>query len=282
MRASMAYLAGAGTIVVAIAAGLGGGLTIANIVNPHRETREISKLEQRMAAKPVPQSAEADQAKAQVNNTQADKASDQPKTPVPYLAATQSAASAPVVVTPAPQNQAQTQQTQAAAPVPQVSPSPVVEQAKADSAPAQPAEPQTATPQAAPREASSSPDDANARARDSDLKRLAAEKRKADRRQQWADRKKALLARDAELRDVDASASRDADGVRVMRRDTDDGPRIVRRDTDGPRIVAQDDDDSGRRGDSDRRGDFGRRDRGNSDRPFGLPIFNLFGGGDRD
>jgi hypothetical protein len=262
MRASMAYFAGAGTIVVALVAGLGGGLTIANIVSPHKETREISKLEQRMAAKPIPPSAQADQPKiqsaSQSDNIQASNTDklqgDQPKAPVPYVAATGAAVTAN---TPPVQTQPQPQ-------APQASPSPVIEQANADNEPAKPAEPQTATPQATQREASSSPEDANAKARDSDLKRLAAEKRKADRRQQWADRKKALLARDAELRDVEESVRRDSDG-----------PRIVRRDIDGPRIVVQDDDDS------DRRGDFDRRDRGNSNRPFGFPMFNLFGG-DRD
>ena len=269
MRASMAYFAGAGTIVVALAAGLGGGLTIANVVSPHKETREVSKLEQRMAAKPLPASAQADQPKAQAENIQAsniDKPqADQPKAPVPYVAATGAAVTANTPVQAQPQTQA---------PAPQASPSPVIEQAKADNPPAKPAEPQIATPQDGAREqATSSPEDANAKARDSDLKRLAAEKRKADRRQQWADRKKALLSRDAELRDVDTGAMRDDDGPRVVRRDTD-GPRIVRRDPDGPpRIVVQDDNDS------DRRGDFDRRNRG--DRPFGLPIFNLFGG-DRD
>ena len=88
------------------------------------------------------------------------------------------------------------------------------------------------------------------------------------------DRKKAQQQqRDAELRDVDTAAPRDADAPRVLRRDPD-GPRIVRRDTDGPRVVVQDDDDF------DRRGDFDRRNRG--DRPFGFPMFNLFGGDRND
>jgi len=259
MRASMAYFAGAGTIVVAIAAGLGGGLTIANIVSPHKETREISKLEQRMAAKPIPPSVEADQPRVQSDTIQASNTdkpqTDQPKAPVPYVAATGAAVTANTPVA-----QAQPQ-TQAAAS--QASPSPVIEQAKVDNPSAKPAEPQTAK-DASREQAASSPDDANAKARDSDLKRLAAEKRKADRRQQWADRKKALLSRDAELRDVEES----------VRRDTD-GPRIVRRDIDGPRIVVrQDDDDSDRPRGFDRHGDRG-------DRPFGFPGFNLFGG-DRD
>ena len=262
MRAPIAYFAGAGTVIAAICLGLGGGLTIANVMSPHQDKLDQTKLEQRMAAKPIPPSAQADQPKiqsaSQSDNIQAsntDKSQgDQPKAPVPYVAATGAAVTAN---TPPVQTQ----------PQPQASPSPVIEQAKADNEPAKPAEPQTATPQATQREASSSPEDANAKARDSDLKRLAAEKRKADRRQQWADRKKAQFARDAELRDAEESVRRDSDG-----------PRIVRRDIDGPRIVVrQDDDDSDRRGDSDRPRDFDRR----GDRPFGFPMFNLFGG-DRD
>jgi hypothetical protein len=248
MRASMAYFAGAGTIVVAIAAGLGGGLTIANIVSPHQQTREISKLEQRMSAKPIPASAEADQAKTQTQPDQPRAQADQPKAPVPYLAATQ-AANTPIVVAPAPQDQPQSQ-TQAAAAAPQPSPQPV-EASVANDQPAKPADTSAAKPQAAPREqAALQPDDANAKARDGDLKRLAAEKRKAERRQQWADRQKVRQSRDVELRDVEAS---------------------VRRDTDGPRIVVNQDDDSDSRGDFDRprRIDFPRFN------------FNLFGG-DRD
>src|SRR5581483_9523930 len=83
---------------------------------------------------------------------------NQPKAPVPYVAATGAAITANT-----PPVQAQPQ-TQAAAP--QASPSPVIEQAKVDSPPAKPAEPQAAPPQTAPREqASSSPEDANAKAR---------------------------------------------------------------------------------------------------------------------
>jgi hypothetical protein len=241
MRAPIAYFAGAGTVIAAIGIGLGGGLTIANVMTPHQEKIEQTKLEQRMAAKPIPPSAQADQPKQQA---------DQPKAPVPYVAATDVAVTANAPAAPAqPQPQ-----TQAAAPAPQASPPPVIEQARAENPPVKPAEPQTAQPQATPRE-QASVEDANAKARDSDLKRLAAEKRKADRRQQWADRKNARLSRDAELRDVEES---------------------VRRASDGPRIVVRrDDDDSDRLRDSDRRGD-------RVDRPFGLPGFNLFGGDRND
>jgi hypothetical protein len=256
--------------VVAIAAGLGGGLTIANVISPHQQKLEQTKLEQRMSAKPIPPSAETDQSRVQANNAPADKPQADPaKAPVPYLAATQAASSGPVTVTPPPQSQNQPQpQQQATAPAtPAPQPSPQPADAKLANNP--PAEPHTIKAQATPHDQASSddtnakarsPEDANAAARDSDLKRLAAEKRKAQRRQQWADRKKAQQQqRDAELRDVDANARRDSD-------------RPMVRGNDGPRVVVQQDDDDVR-GDSDRR-------RG-SDRPFGFPGFNLFGG-DRD
>lgn len=281
MRTSMAYFAGAGTVIAAIGLGLGGGFTIANVMSPHQEKLEQTKLEQRMSAKPIPPSAQADQPKTQAANTGTDKPpGEQGKAPVPYVAATNAAISANA---PAAQSEPQPQ-TQAAAPAPQSSPQ---AESRVANEFVKPAEPQTAKPQAVPREQASSasspedsnakdsnfkarsPEDANAKARDSDLKRLAAEKRKADRRQQWADRKKAQQQRDAELRDVEASVRRDSDGPRIRDNRDNDGPRIV---------VRQDDDDVGRRGDSDRRRDFDRR---GSDRPFGFPGFNLFGG-DRD
>jgi hypothetical protein len=73
MRTTTAYFAGAGTIVIAIAAGLGGGLVIANMVAPHSpKGAEMSKFERRIS-EPIP-------------------VSNAPSEPVPYLAATQAAA----------------------------------------------------------------------------------------------------------------------------------------------------------------------------------------------
>ena len=53
MRSSMAYFAGAGTVIAAIAAGLGGGLLISNIVSPHAPRTELSRLELRMSERPI-------------------------------------------------------------------------------------------------------------------------------------------------------------------------------------------------------------------------------------
>ena len=119
MRTSMAYFAGAGTVIAAIGLGLGGGFTIANVMSPHQEKLEQTKLEQRMSAKPIPPSAQADQPKTQAANTGTDKPpGEQGKAPVPYVAATNAAISANA---PAAQSEPQPQ-TQAAAPAPQSSP----------------------------------------------------------------------------------------------------------------------------------------------------------------
>ena len=50
MRISTAYFAGVGTVIVAVAAGLGGGYLAANIANP---PPGVSKLERRMSAEPI-------------------------------------------------------------------------------------------------------------------------------------------------------------------------------------------------------------------------------------
>ena len=104
MRTSFAYFAGAGTVVAAIVAGLGGGLLMANIMSPH-ETREVSKLEQRRAA---PQQAQQSQ---QLNTQQGTPstvtASNDPQAPAPYQAAIQQAATTPIVVAPAPSSSPQ-------------------------------------------------------------------------------------------------------------------------------------------------------------------------------
>ncbi len=53
MRASTAYFAGAGTVILAIAGGVGGGLLFADIVSPKTPKTEMTRLEQRMSAQPI-------------------------------------------------------------------------------------------------------------------------------------------------------------------------------------------------------------------------------------
>ena len=59
MRASTAYFAGAGTVIVAIAGGIGGGLLFADIVSPKTPKPEMTRLEQRMSAQPIEAKADA-------------------------------------------------------------------------------------------------------------------------------------------------------------------------------------------------------------------------------
>ena len=165
MRASTAYFAGAGTVVVAIVAGVGGGLLIADIISPKspKQGTEMTRLERRMSPEPI-------------------QAAPGPSEPVQYLAAPQlSALGAAVAAAPA---QAQT------------------EAGNSQSAGAQPAEtaaaaqpdapaPQAATPAAQPvaHEQAAAPENALAKARDAEMKR-AVEKRKLERRQQWAEKRR--------------------------------------------------------------------------------------------
>ncbi len=165
MRTSTAYFAGIGTVVAGIAIGLGGGLTIANIVSPHPDKSvEMTRLERRMSGEPIP-------------------AANLPAAPVSYLAAPQPEAAAPAPVQAEPR-------TEAASPVPIQSP--VAEQPAATSASTAKSQdasiqsPPAAAPSAAVEQAAK-PQDALAKARDADVKRV--ERNRSERRQQWADRR---------------------------------------------------------------------------------------------
>ncbi len=233
MRTSMAYLAGAGTVVIAITAGLGGGLLIAEIMSPHAPKQEMSKLERR--ASPEPSASTRD-----------------PLVPVPYLAATQAASNGPVVVSPAsrsaqpalleannsspPAAQPAAQTSDVTASNDQAAKSP--DASKPEASKSEASKPETSKPEAsklseapaskpsspavqpaALREQVALPDDAYAKARDTDMKR--AERRKSERRQQWADRRRTQQSREQELRDVE-------ERVRAETEPRDDDERPVR------------------------------------------------------
>jgi hypothetical protein len=215
MRSSMAYFAGAGTVVVAVVAGLGGGLLFANMISAKAPKVEQTRLERRMSSEPI-----------QVSNA--------PTEPVPYLATPQpSAPGATAAVVPV---QAQPQQAP-----PQTettnSASAAAVQAKDNSAATQKADTSsstrkeastTPTPPATPlvRESVAAADVAVAKARDGDLKR-GIEKRKAERRQQWTERRRRQprqeLGQDQEPREVEVNVREEtgprrefiADPVRV-------------------------------------------------------------------
>jgi hypothetical protein len=205
VRTSTAYFAGAGTVVAAVVAGLGGGLLFSNMVNPPSPKTEMTKLEQRMSSKPIP-----------VVNA--------PSEPVSYLAATQPAASGPITVaTPAEKQQSsetvsaaptQTQPAEASAPQPAapVTQAATSEQTKAPETKAPETKaPETRAPETKAPETRTT-EDALAKARgadvmrDADVRREAKrieEKRKAERRQQWTERSRNLRRQDRELRDVE-------------------------------------------------------------------------------
>ena len=192
MRASMAYLAGAGTIVVAIAIGLGGGLVAGNIMNPHqpKQGAETSKLERR--ASPVAQAAAADTADVaprpatgSLNNAAA--------APVPYAQATQRAGfvatSAPSGST-AQQDNAKTAEPTAEKTAAASTVAPELAAAPPSSAsaqqPQQPKQAQQPSPPAASQP--SKPEQAYAKASASDLKREARDRRRSERHEHWAQR----------------------------------------------------------------------------------------------
>ena len=198
MRASVAYFAGAGTVIVAIVAGLGGGLLISDILSPHG-ARQPGKLEQRAASQ-----------QAQPSPT-AGTTANAPQNQVPYLAATQGAASTPVVVAPAP--------SASAKPDTRVSNGSAAKPAESSTRP-EANSPLPATSQQASREQASNPDNAYAKAREADLKQLEA-KKKAERRQQWAARR--AQQREQEQRDAEQQANEDRrPGEFIVRRDDRD------------------------------------------------------------
>src|SRR5262245_52067152 len=170
MRTSTAYFAGIGTVVIAIAAGLGGGYMAANIAHPPVQT--VSKLERRMSAEPIP-------------------VSTAPAEPVPYAAAPAATNSPPAPAQEQAQQQAQPQPqtqpsppTQAAAPAantPRNDEKTANNVAAAQPAPV-PAPPSKPVEQV--EEKTAAPRDSYVRTSDIDLKRAAAEKRRAERRQQ--------------------------------------------------------------------------------------------------
>ena len=180
MRASTAYFAGAGTVIAAIVAGVGGGLVIADMISPKspRQGTEMTRLERRMSAEPI-------------------QAAPGPSEPVQYLATRQlSATVAPVAAAPA---QAQAEAGNSGS-------------TRAQPAIAQPAvsDAQAATPVAPPaaREQTAAPENALAMARAAEAKR-AMERRRAERRQQWAEKRR--QRQQQELRAVEQTVREDTE-----------------------------------------------------------------------
>ncbi|WP_342737568.1 hypothetical protein [Bradyrhizobium sp. B117] len=216
MRASTAYFIGAGTIVAAIAIGLGGGIVAGNIMNPiaPKQGPDTSKMAQRAAAAP--------------DNTPA--TTNAPSERVQYLTGSQ--AFGAMIAAPAqaqdgakpeakfeikPETQTTRANAEPAAPRP--SQAAAAEPPKDQVKPEPASSPQGAKPveQQASTEPSSSPDNAYAKARDFDVKRAASERRRAERRERWAERRH--------------YESREPRGMRD-RTDWDDVARNIREDSD--------------------------------------------------
>ena len=220
MRTSMAYFAGVGTVVAAVAVGLGGGLIISNVVSPHEPKIEMSKLEQRMSPKPIA-----------VTNTAA-PASE----PNAYLAATAPASSGPIAVPAPPQDRqptaavdsapTQPKSTQADAVEVSASPpknaAPVTQAATSEKINSEPTKATDKAPDAAfakardsdlkPRDSDLKPRDADARAERREARRAAEERRRAERRQLWTERRRPR--QDQELREVEASIRQETEQPR--------------------------------------------------------------------
>ena len=188
MRTSTAFFAGAGTVIMVVAGGLGGGLMIANTMNPKAPAAQTSKLERR-ASEPSPSPSPSPRSgAAQAAVTPAVK--DVPAQPTQDSARIQ--ASAPSK----PQSSAATA-TNASEPGP--APSPSSSQATQRDAHDKPG----------------APDAAFAKAREADLKTVDADakrsvqKRHSRQHQQWVERRRMQRQPEADPRDVEQAARDD-------------------------------------------------------------------------
>jgi hypothetical protein len=247
MRALTAYFVGGGTIVAAIAIGLGGGIVAGNIMNPitPKQGPDRSRVEQRAE-------------RVAATSTPSDR--------VPYLRGSQVFGAPAQAETATPTAQPATP-PQPAPPIRQVSTSPppattTADTPKATDAPktaeaSKSAEAPTAVEQPGAKpaqqqasvEPSTPPENAYAKARDTDVKRdrdveskrAAVERRRAERRQRWADR------RHYEVRDTREPRERINwdDVARNVRQDADarDYAETPRRGMPQIRLFGADDDD---------------------------------------
>ncbi len=202
MRTSTAYFAGLGTVVVAVAAGLGGRYLAANIVNPHEPG--VSKLERRMSATPLPAAAPSEPVRiaattvAATNPIAASPVAAPPQTEPQQTVASQAPAPRASALQTPPKSEPQTTASNVVAPA---------EEKTANNAPrtvqpvpAKPAEQASEKPMV---EKTAAPQEAFARARDADIKRAAVEKRRAERRQRWEERRRFRQLREQELEAVE-------------------------------------------------------------------------------
>lgn len=224
MRAVTAFFAGAGTVGVAITAGLGGGLLLGDIMSPQQpkhQSSEVTRLEQRMSPQPIP-------------------ASTGTSEPVPYMAPNQVANT-----TAEPSQQAQPPAAQPPQPPSaQQAQSPQGRQAATPPAESKPQEqnaPAPATAVVAPpkpgNEPRAAPEDAYARARDADLRRdeRRVEDRRKSERRKWSDKRKWRQRGDDDLREVEAAVREDTERRPLGRNESFFGRDDDRFERSGPR-----------------------------------------------
>jgi hypothetical protein len=182
MRISTAYFAGVGTVIMAVGAGLGGGYLAANVTHP--PTQAVSKLERRMSAEPI-------------------TVSTAPAEPVPHVAAADPTKPA---AAPAQEQTQQQSQTPTEAAAPPAAPARTEEKPTNNVAAAQPIQPPPQPSKSADQvdEKIAAPREVYARASDADIKRADAEKRRAERRQQWTDKRRLKQPREQEIEAVEA------------------------------------------------------------------------------
>ena len=198
MRTSTAYFAGVGTVIVAVAAGLGGGYLAANIANP---PSGVSKLERRMSAEPI-------------------SVATAPAQPVPHAGTSCSSASPDSRGSRRRSQQSPTETRPSALQRPRKVREP--QQCSRQQSAAQPARPNRNQREQA--EKAAAPRDAFARARDADIKRADAEKRRAERRQLWAERRRVQQPREQELEAVEERVREVTEPRRIRIRE-EGGPR---------------------------------------------------------
>ncbi len=209
MRAATAYFVGAGTIIAAIAIGLGGGIVAGNIMNPisPKQGPDTSRLEHR--AQPEVATAAPSEHVPYLAGSQAmvgalgAPAQAEPENTVGQRAAGKSIVGS--VTPPAPQQAAVSNEKPD-----EVAGTDVRNEVK--SANAQPTEP--AKPVEKRTESPAASENAYAKASDADVKRAASGQRRAERRKYWAERRR-----------NETRASRE-------RTDWDDVARSVREDSE--------------------------------------------------
>ncbi|MGJ5205969.1 hypothetical protein [Bradyrhizobium sp. HKCCYLR20261] len=176
MRSSTAFFAGAGTVAIAVAVGLGGGLVIAEKMNPKTPVLEAR------AERPAPEASPSPTASS-------------------YLVATQAAAITPVKVAPAAAEPAPVTPV-STEPAAQPSASPVTA-AAAQAAPGA----QDTSQSSGPEKVADKAPDADQKSREADRKRTA-EQRRAERHRQYVERRR--LRREQDLRAVEQAVRDDS------------------------------------------------------------------------